>query len=54
MAQKWENLLFLHWPVSKESLESTIPEGLEVDLFEGDAWQQQLMQIRCHTSNILE
>ena len=38
MAQKWENLLFLHWPVSKESLESTIPEDLEVDLFEGEAW----------------
>ena len=38
MTQKWENLLFLHWPVSKESLESTIPEGLEVDLFEGEAW----------------
>ena len=38
MTQKWENLLFLHWPVAKESLVPTIPEGLEVDLFEGDAW----------------
>ncbi len=36
--QEWNNALLLHWRVKPELLESLIPEGLEVDLFDGYAW----------------
>ena len=38
MRQKWSGLLFLHWPVSADSLQAMLPEGLHVDTFEGHAW----------------
>jgi uncharacterized protein YqjF (DUF2071 family) len=38
MRQVWKDLLFLHWPVAPELLRPVIPEGLELDLFEGMAW----------------
>ncbi len=38
MTQKWEHLLFMHMPVSKEIMSPHIPEGLELDTFEGKAW----------------
>ena len=38
MSQNWEDLLLLHWPVSPEELSPTIPEDLELDLFNGQAW----------------
>ena len=38
MHQRWEDLLFLHWPVSLELLRPLIPAPLEIDTFEGQAW----------------
>jgi uncharacterized protein len=38
MHQKWENLLFLHWPIEPALLRPLIPEPLEIDTFEGQAW----------------
>jgi uncharacterized protein YqjF (DUF2071 family) len=38
MRQRWSNLLFLHWPVDPLLIRSRLPEGLEPDLFDGQAW----------------
>jgi uncharacterized protein YqjF (DUF2071 family) len=38
MAQSWHDLLFAHWPVSAAALRPHIPEGLEIDTFDGNAW----------------
>ncbi|NHM32398.1 DUF2071 domain-containing protein [Neobacillus terrae] len=38
MTQTWENLLFIHWPVSAESLRNLIPEELELETYNGTAW----------------
>lgn len=38
MTQKWDHLLFMHLPVSKEVMKKQIPEDLEVDTFDGEAW----------------
>jgi len=34
----WTDLLFLHWPVDANRLAKHIPEGLEIDTFNGSAW----------------
>ena len=36
--QDWRDLLFLHWPVPEAALRALVPEELELDLFEGQAW----------------
>ena len=38
MSQRWHNLLFAHWPVEPASVRATLPEGLELDTFDGRAW----------------
>ncbi len=38
MSMRWLRLCFLHWPVPTESLRPLIPEGLELDSFDGHAW----------------
>jgi uncharacterized protein len=38
MGQTWEELLFAHWRASPESLGTLLPDGLELDVFEGEAW----------------
>jgi uncharacterized protein YqjF (DUF2071 family) len=38
MAQTWLDLLFAHWPVSRQSLERALPAELSLDLFDGQAW----------------
>jgi uncharacterized protein len=38
MAHRWESLLFLHWRVSPDLIQKTLPDGLLVDTFAGDAW----------------
>ena len=38
MDQYWEHLLLLHWPVEKESIMQTLPDDLQVDLFDKQAW----------------
>jgi len=38
MTQSWHDLLFAHWPVSADVLRNVVTPGLELDLFEGQAW----------------
>ncbi len=38
MAQRWQKLLFAHWPVPSADLKALLPPGLQPDLFEGEAW----------------
>jgi uncharacterized protein YqjF (DUF2071 family) len=38
MTQTWNDLLFAHWPVDAHSLRNHVPPGLELDLFEGQAY----------------
>jgi uncharacterized protein YqjF (DUF2071 family) len=35
---RWLDLLFAHWPVPVGALGPLIPDGLELDTFEGEAW----------------
>jgi uncharacterized protein YqjF (DUF2071 family) len=36
--QRWEDLLFMHWPVPVEVLRSRVPPTLRIDTFDGRAW----------------
>ena len=36
--QSWRDLLFAHWPVDPARLAPFVPDGLELDLWEGQAW----------------
>ena len=36
--QEWNDAIFLHWPVNKIELKKLVPEGIEIDLFEGKSW----------------
>jgi len=38
MSQRWANLLFLHWKVDPTQLTRLLPEGLHLDLHDGEAW----------------
>ncbi|HXR39120.1 MAG TPA: DUF2071 domain-containing protein [Terracidiphilus sp.] len=38
MTQRWNDLLFAHWPVSAGAIAPLLPEGLEPDQFQGSAW----------------
>ena len=38
MTQRWNDLLFAHWPVPAASITPLLPEGLQVDTFQGSAW----------------
>lgn len=38
MTQRWNDLLFAHWPVPLAEIAPLVPEGLCVDTFEGSAW----------------
>jgi uncharacterized protein YqjF (DUF2071 family) len=38
LTERWNDLLFAHWPVPAPSLAPLIPEGLQVDSFQGWAW----------------
>ena len=38
MGQTWEELLFAHWRVPADALRALLPGGLELDLYEGEAW----------------
>jgi hypothetical protein len=38
MTQSWHDLLFAHWPVGADGLRALVPRGLELDLFDGQAW----------------
>ena len=36
--QRWECLLFAHWPMPPETIQQFVPDGLTVDTFDGQAW----------------
>jgi hypothetical protein len=38
LAQRWNDLLFAHWPVPARSIAALLPPGLEPDTFHGSAW----------------
>ena len=38
MAQIWHDLLFAHWPVQTRNLRAHVPNRLEIDTFDGQAW----------------
>ncbi len=38
MTQRWNDLLFAHWPVPAARLADLIPPGLVLDTFDGSAW----------------
>ncbi len=38
MTQRWNDLLFAHWPVPAAELAYLLPAGLQVDTFDGWAW----------------
>lgn len=38
MTQRWNDLLFAHWPVPASSLAKLVPAELQVDTFQGSAW----------------
>jgi uncharacterized protein len=38
MTQRWNDLLFAHWPVPGETLAGLLPEWMEPDIYQGSAW----------------
>ena len=38
LRQRWNDLLFAHWPIPADVLAASLPPGLEPDLFDGSAW----------------
>ena len=38
MRMRWVDLLFAHWPVEADALRAKLPDGLELDLYDGQAW----------------
>jgi uncharacterized protein len=38
MAQNWHDLLFANWPLPADVMRKLLPETLELDLYDGQAW----------------
>ena len=38
LTQRWNDLLFAHWPVAAAQVAALLPEGLQVDTYQGSAW----------------
>ncbi len=38
MTQRWNDLLYAHWPIPGKSIDALLPEWLEADTFQGSAW----------------
>ncbi|HEY9787693.1 MAG TPA: DUF2071 domain-containing protein [Candidatus Obscuribacterales bacterium] len=38
MTQTWSDLLFAHWRVSARKMRDLVPQRLELDTYDGDAW----------------
>jgi uncharacterized protein len=38
MTQRWNDLLFAHWPLPAAQISRLLPSGLTVDTFDGSAW----------------
>ena len=38
MRQQWIDLVYIHWRFNPQVVQALLPEGLEVDTFDGSAW----------------
>ncbi|MGB5531552.1 MAG: DUF2071 domain-containing protein [Acidimicrobiia bacterium] len=38
MLQGWKDLTYLHWPYDPDVVQQRLPDGLQVDTFDGTAW----------------
>ncbi len=38
MLQRWDSLTYVHWPVDPDEVAALLPDGVEVDTFDGSAW----------------
>jgi uncharacterized protein YqjF (DUF2071 family) len=38
MTQRWNDLLFAHWPVPASSLAQLVPDGVQIDTYQGSGW----------------
>jgi uncharacterized protein YqjF (DUF2071 family) len=38
MHQRWLDLLFAHWPIPIDEMRARVPEPLDLDTFDGQAW----------------
>ena len=38
LRQTWANIVWCHWPVSIQEVQSLLPKGLSPDLYDGQAW----------------
>jgi uncharacterized protein YqjF (DUF2071 family) len=38
MTQRWNDLLFAHWPIPAATMAAMIPAALDLDTFDGTAW----------------
>jgi len=38
MTQRWNDLLFAHWPIPVPAMETLLPEWLQADSYQGSAW----------------
>jgi len=38
MRKRWNDLLFAHWPIPANTLSPLLPEGIQIDTFQGSAW----------------
>lgn len=38
MTMCWRDLLFMHWPLSPDTLSHLVPPGLTIDTYDGAAW----------------
>jgi uncharacterized protein len=38
LTQRWNDLLFAHWPIPIAKMAALLPDWLEVDTFQGSAW----------------
>jgi uncharacterized protein YqjF (DUF2071 family) len=48
IAFDWEYLLFEHYPVDPGVVQAHLPEGLEVDTYDGDAWLSVVPFVNAH------
>ena len=38
LKQAWNHLLFAHWPVARDRLRERVPDFLDIDTFDNEAW----------------
>ena len=38
LSMRWADVLFAHWPVAPGLVEATLPDGLDADTYDGDAY----------------